>query len=205
MSLLPWLARSPGELVASNIVTSAAEGLGTLLGPSIVGHPARDVGEAGATAAAVAHDGRRRTRRGLDPGCHHQDPGRCSNRTPRIDRRACARSSGSRSCASCSWGSGSRPFVRGMLNVLLVVAAIERLGMGEPGVGSLNAAIGAGGFAGRPDRPQPHRAEPGSAPTFVDSLAMWGLPIAVIGFVTDPLAADRHARHRRHQQRASST
>ena len=52
----------------------------------------------------------------------------------------------------------SQTMVRGLLNVLLVVAAIELLGMGESGFGWLNAALGAGALAGglasrRPRRP----------------------------------------------------
>ncbi len=45
-------------------------------------------------------------------------------------------------------GFGLQTFIRGMLTVIIVVAAIEILGMGEPGVGTLNAALGLGGLAG---------------------------------------------------------
>jgi MFS family permease len=78
--------------------------------------------------------------------------------------------------------------VRGMLSVLLVVAAIETLGLGEPGVGTLNAAIGAGGFVGAlVALSLTGRTRFGS--TFALSLAMWGLPIAVVGIVADPIVA----------------
>src|SRR5262249_36652673 len=70
-------------------------------------------------------------------------------------------------------------FVRGLLNVLLVVAAFRLLDVGESGVGFLNAALGAGGLVGglaglglvglrRLARP------------FAAGLAMWGTPIALI-------------------------
>ena len=75
---------------------------------------------------------------------------------------------------------GAQAFVRGVLGVLLVVLAIELLGIGESGVGILTAAFGVGGILGalagislvgrgRLGRP------------FQLSLAGWGLPLVVIG------------------------
>jgi hypothetical protein len=74
----------------------------------------------------------------------------------------------------------SQTFVRGLLNVLLVVTAFRLLDIGESGVGFLNAAFGAGGLLGgmaglalvslrRLARP------------FAAGLVMWGVPIALIG------------------------
>lgn len=83
---------------------------------------------------------------------------------------------------------GLQTFVRGLLTVLVVFASIELLGLGDPGVGTLNAAMGFGGIvgavvaivlAGR-DR---------LSPAFVLALAAWGAPIALIGLVPVPLAA----------------
>jgi hypothetical protein len=74
------------------------------------------------------------------------------------------------------------------LTVLIVVAAIELLGLGEPGVGTLNAMIGLGGLlgsvaaitlAGR-DR---------LGPPFAVALAGWGAPIAVMGLLVDPVSS----------------
>jgi hypothetical protein len=75
---------------------------------------------------------------------------------------------------------GSQAFVRGALGVMLVVLAIDLLGIGESGVGALTAAFGVGGIAGalagislvgrgRLGRP------------FQLSLAAWGLPLILIG------------------------
>lgn len=187
MSLLPWLARTPGELVASNVASSAAEGLGTLLGPALAGFLLATSGTIGATAGTVVlmaiavvavasvHVPMIRTssavadaRRGLTAGLD------AIGRTPTI-----------RLVLLDLW---LQTFVRGMLTVLLVVAAIERLGMGEPGVGTLQAAIGGGGFLGAVlALSLTGRAR--FSPTFAMSLALWGLPIAVIGIVTNPLVA----------------
>ena len=53
MSLLPWVARSPGELVAANIASSAAEGVGTLIGPAAAGIVLATSGPIGASAATA--------------------------------------------------------------------------------------------------------------------------------------------------------
>ena len=187
MSLLPWLARTPGELVAANIASSAAEGLGTLLGPAVAGVLLATTGAVGATAAtavmmavavvtvASVHVPTIRTspadadvRRGLTAGSA------AIGRTPTLQL-----------VLLDLW---LQTFVRGLLTVLLVVAAIERLGMGEPGVGTLQAAIGAGGFVGAV-LALSLTGRVRFSPTFALSLALWGLPIAVIGVVTEPLVA----------------
>ena len=187
MSVLPWLARTPGELVASNIASSAAEGLGTLIGPAVAGLLLATAGPIGALAAttvlmsgavvaiASMHVPMIRTsseardlRAGLTAGIA-------------IVRRT-------RALQLLLVNAWLQTLVRGMLTVLLVVAAIEQLGMGEPGVGVLNAAIGAGGFVGAILALSLTSRVRFSA-TFALSLSMWGLPIAVLGVVTDPLTA----------------
>ncbi len=187
LSLVPWLARTPGELVASNVVTSAAEGVGTVLGPSIVGILLAASGEAAATAAAVVmmaigamavvsiRVATIRTRAGAASGRPGLTDGvRAIVRIPVL--------------RIVILGFGLQSGVRGMLNVLLVVVAIERLGIGQGGVGLLSAAIGAGGFAGALIALSlTGRSRVSSV--FIDSLAMWGLPIVVMGLVADPIAA----------------
>jgi MFS family permease len=187
MGLLPWLARTPGELVASNIASSAAEGLGTLIGPALAGILLATAGPTGAfaatfvlmttAAAAIASvhvpmirmtGAATNIRAGLTAGA------RIVVRTPAIRLVLGAML--------------LQTLVRGMLTVLLVVASIERLGMGEPGVGTLNAALGAGGFVGALVALS-LTSRVHFAPTFALSLALWGLPIAVLGIVGHPLLA----------------
>jgi MFS family permease len=186
MSLLPWLARTPGELVASNIASSAAEALGTLIGPAVAGILLATSNAVGATAAvgvmiaiaAVAI-------------VTVTVPSMKSRRTARSMQGATAGVRAFRHnpiVRLVTVDFGLQSGVRGMLAVLLVVAAIERLGMGEPGVGTLNAAIGVGGVAGAVVALSLTRRS-SFAPVFSLSLAMWGLPIAVVGIVTDPLVA----------------
>jgi len=81
---------------------------------------------------------------------------------------------------------GAQTLVRGMLSVLIVAGAIELLGMGEEGVGYLNAAIGAGGLIGALSAMgiigQRRMALP-----FFAGLVLWGAPILVTGLA--PAAA----------------
>jgi MFS family permease len=82
---------------------------------------------------------------------------------------------------------GAQTLVRGALNVLIVVAALGTLHMGESGVGVLTAAIGAGGFVGSLIAMNLVGRRL-AAPVGI-ALILWGLPIAAIGAVPKPLAA----------------
>jgi hypothetical protein len=76
----------------------------------------------------------------------------------------------------------SQTFTRGCLNVLTVVMAIELLDMGESGVGILSAAVGAGAVLGSVGA----SLLVGSARLgawFGVSIALWGLPLMVIGVI----------------------
>jgi MFS family permease len=72
--------------------------------------------------------------------------------------------------------------VRGILGVLLVVASVELLGLGEAGVGWLTSAIGLGGLLGALGCATLVARERLAAP-FAIALLGWGLPIAAIGLV----------------------
>jgi MFS family permease len=75
---------------------------------------------------------------------------------------------------------GAQAFVRGALGVLVVVVAIDVLGIGEPGVGLLMAAFGVGGVAGALGGISLVGRGALGRP-FQVALAGWGLPLAVIG------------------------
>src|SRR6185503_12131323 len=78
--------------------------------------------------------------------------------------------------------------VRGSLSVLLVVVAIDVLGLGAPGVGLLTGAIGLGGLIGAAVA-VPIAADRPLGPLVALSLVGWGLPIAVLALAsTTPVA-----------------
>ena len=85
-------------------------------------------------------------------------------------------------------GFGLQTFVRGLLTVLMVVAAFDLLGMGDQGVGILTAAIGLGGVLGAVGAIT-LSGRTRLAPPFALFLATWGLPIAVMGLLIVPTVA----------------
>lgn len=188
MALLPAIARTPRQLVAANVTSSAAEGLGTFVGPALAGLLLAVAGPLGAILAVIAIYA---TGVASIAGLHVPAVGR-SDTTARAvlgqlsgGVRALAALPGPRLIVV---GLGLQTFVRGLLTVLVVVAAIDLLGMGEPGVGALNAAMGLGGLAGAAgsialagrDR---------LSPAFGLALAGWGAPIALIGLAVHPAIA----------------
>jgi len=179
-ALLPSLARTPQELIAANGATSTMEGLGTLVGPLLAGLLVAftDPAAVFATAAGLlllaaallarvrvegrvpttAIEGRAPFRRMLGAGfvAVAQAP------RPRL-----------------LVGLGvAQSFVRGCLNVLIVVAAFRLLGGGASDVGYLTAAIGAGGMIGALGAMTLESRR--LAVIFGLALVFWGLPIALL-------------------------
>jgi hypothetical protein len=181
MALMPSLARAPEELVASNVASSTLEGLGTLVGPAVggvlvaigLGPVAFAVPAAGFALAATAVFGikpaqrLRRVRAPIGPGVLFGGLGAIRDHPH----------------AGFLLGLfGAQILVRGVLNVLLVAASVELLGLGEEGLGYLSAALGAGGFLGAVFA-MALVSRPRMAPSVAQGLVMWGTPILVIGLV----------------------
>jgi MFS family permease len=79
-------------------------------------------------------------------------------------------------------------FTRGCLTVFAVVVAIDLLDTGDPGVGVLNAAVGAGGVLGSIFAFGLVRRG-GLAAWFGVGIALFGAPLALIGIVPEQAAA----------------
>jgi Cyclic nucleotide-binding domain/Major Facilitator Superfamily len=188
--LLPACTSTPEQLVAANVTSSAAEGLGTFVGPAIASLVLVSTGPLGAVLAVVviyalgvlaiarariATVGRRAATVG---------PATVVSEIP-AGARAVARLPGARLVLV---GFAAQTFVRGLLTVLTVVAAIELLGMGEPGVGALNAAMGLGSLIGAGASLSLAGRER-LGPAFILALVGWGVPIALIGLVVHPAVA----------------
>jgi hypothetical protein len=190
-ALLPALARTPDELIAGNAVTSLGEGIGSLLGPAVAGVLLVAGGVVlGMTVTAAAFGLAALavlTIRVVHTARASAAPGGIRSRLREtlggFGALAAHRSAGLLVALFIS-----QVVVRGVLTVLLVSAAIELLGIGESGVGYLNAAIGAGGLVGAV-LALTLIVGRRLAPSFAVSLAAWGLPIAVMGIVPDPTLA----------------
>ena len=181
-SIIPELARSPEELVASNVVTSAGEGIGVLVGPAVAAilltfgpAAAATAGALGMLAACLAVIRIQPTR--VPVGHEHH----VARARPGVlaGFRALRGLPGPRLIIAVF---GVQPFIRGALTVLTVAASIELLGLGEPGVGILNSAAGAGGIVGAVAT-LALVGRPRMAGFFWLGLILWGVPVTVMGLV----------------------
>jgi len=177
LALMPLLARTPQELVATNACGSMLEGLAVLVGPLLAGVLLGFTGAdivlwiaAGISAWAALLVAR------VSSAAYV--PARSKSVIADLGAgvRALANEPHPRLIIFLF---ASQSFVRGLLNVLLVVVAFRLLDIGEAGVGYLNALFGLGGLIGgvvglglvglrRLARP------------FSAGLVMWGAPIALV-------------------------
>jgi MFS family permease len=187
-TIIPSLARSPEELVAANVATSTGEGIGVLVGPGLGGilmvfGPAvvAVAGAVGMVLATTAFTQIRDRPVRLRPSANAVGhPGRQPSRSNFVAGVAALRSLPTPFLVMAVFGV--QPFVRGVLTVLIVAASIELLGLGDPGVGLLNAAIGAGAIIGAVATILLiGRAR--LAMVFLGALALWGAPISVVGLL----------------------
>ncbi len=84
--------------------------------------------------------------------------------------------------------AAAQSLTRGALTVLTVVVAIDLLGTGEPGVGVLNAAIGAGAVLGSLAASLLVSTRRLGA-WFAVGVALWGLPVTLMGVFPHEIAA----------------
>lgn len=178
-ALLPSLARTPDELIASNGATSTVEGLGTLIGPLGAGLivSLADAGAAfGAAALAFA------AAAGLFASVRVEGRMRLVEAEPESAGRALLggfatvlTDSKPRLVVALIAAQG---FVRGCLNVLIVVTVFRVLDAGNGAVGYLTAALGVGGLLGAVASPALVRRR--LAVPFGVALIFWGVPIALV-------------------------
>ena len=181
-AVLPSLARTPEELIASNAATSTIESFGTLVGPLLAGVlvSLADAGVVFAAGAAVLLVAAL-----LLLGVRVED--RVILTAP---------DEGAREALAAGFGAIARrprlrlvvsllvaqAFVRGCLNVLIVVAAFQVLDAGGEAVGYMTAALGVGGLIGGIGA----MALGGRlAVPFGIALVFWGLPIVFMGPLPD--------------------
>lgn len=178
-ALLPSVARTPEELVAANGATTTVESVGTLVGPLaagvLVARSGVDVSFGLAAASylaatllyagvriegrlALASDDAVGGARGLVAGL-----------------RLVASSPRPRLVVGLFVAQG---FVRGCLNVLIVVTAFEVIDAGAAAVGYMTAALGVGGLVGA--LASYSLAGRRLAMPFGLALVLWGVPITLV-------------------------
>jgi MFS family permease len=187
-ALIPSIARSPDELTAANVAATTIDSVGAFAGPAVAGVlvALADVGIVllaitGVFACAVVLLGR------ITP----------DERPPvqqRLDLAAellagVRAIAGDTKLAVLTGLYGSQTLVAGALNVLIVVMSLELLGLGDAGVGYLNAAIGIGGLAGAAVMFALVAGSRRLAPHFALGMALWGIPMVLIALWTEPAVA----------------
>jgi len=177
-AMLPSVARTPGELIASNGATSTVENLGTLAGPLLAGvlvavASVRATFAVGAVLLVVAAvflsrvhvEGRVTAPSGAESRGRMFVAGLAA-----IAERPAAR---------LLVGLGAaQSFVRGCLNVLIVVVTFRVLHAGAADVGYLTAAIGLGGLVGAVVAMTLSFRR--LASVFGIALVVWGTPMVLI-------------------------
>jgi MFS family permease len=192
LSFMPGLARSPEELVAGNAVVSLGEGTGNLVGPVVAGLLLAFGGpSAGLLLAAFAYLAAAAIVLSIRAPATRRTPGAVHTDVASRVRAALGGFAALRRypAAGLLIGLfGSQTLVRGCATVLIVAVAVELLGIGESGVGYLTSALGAGGLLGAALAMTVIAGRRLATP-FAISLAMWGLPILVIGLLPHTIAA----------------
>ena len=179
-ALLPSLARTPQELIAANSATSTVEGLGTLIGPLAAGLlvSLADVGfvfAVGSVAFAAAAVLFARVR---VEGRVHAAPSSVARGAPRSAVTGFETALRERRPRLVIRLVFAQAFVRGCLNVLIVVTVFEVLDADPGAVGYLTAALGVGGLIGAFGSLAVVRHR--LAVPFGLALVFWGLPIALV-------------------------
>jgi MFS family permease len=180
-ALLPTLCTTPLELTGANVVRGLLDSLSTLLGP-LAAALLLDIGSPAAVFALA-------TALSLGSGLlllrlSYEAPGRPPPQPLRLIMletvdgfRALARH---RDAGLVIGVAVAQALTRGFLNVFVVVVAFELLQIGEPGVGVLTAAVGAGAVAGSLGASM---LVTGRRLAAVEGLgvALWGVPLVLIG------------------------
>ena len=192
-ALLPSLVASPAQLTAANVASSTLESIGTFLGPALgglllaVSDPAVVFAANGATflwsAALVL--GLRGHEQPRERPTHAGDDGGGESAGILAGITTIAREPNLRTLVGLY---GAQTLVAGALNVLVVVTAFELLDLDAAGVGLLYAAVGIGGLIGG-FVALLLSARGRLARDFAFGLALFGLPLAVLGGLPFPVIA----------------
>jgi MFS family permease len=187
-ALTPSLAASPEQLTASNALSGAIEGAGIFAGPGIGGLVLAASGTvavfvlcAGAFlwSAALVWTIDEPSRTDAEPGSEQSEPGLTAGIRAIV---------GTPSLLAVTATYAAQAAVAGALGVFTAVLAIDVLGLGNAGVGYLDAAFGVGAILGGV-------AAAGLAGTrriaaaFAVGVLVWGVGVALLGATTSSLVA----------------
>jgi MFS family permease len=181
-ALVPTLARTPEELTAANVCASSIESVGIFAGPALggllfawQGAHVVFIATAGALLWSALMIAGIRPPRAVEAKVSEREAASVLDELL-AGFRTIARERRMRLLVGLF---AAQTFVDGMLNVLIVVVALQLLDTGEAGVGLLNSAVGVGGLVGA----LAAAALVGRrrlAANFGFGIFIWGLPIALV-------------------------
>ena len=197
-ALMPALSQTPDELTSANGAAGIIEGAGILLGPLIAaavltqaGPPAVFAISAAAVLGGAVLVARFRSHRPSDEPPPRPRPGAAAEAVP---RRSAAMIAGIRAVIGDADARlvvglmSARMLMIGSADVLFVLMALDLLGMGAPGAGILNAALGAGTIAGGATAfmlvGRGRLASVAAA-----GACLWGLALGLSGWFASPIVA----------------
>jgi MFS family permease len=178
-ALVPSLARTPAELIASNSLSSTVESVGALAGPLLAG-----IVVAVANVSVVFVSGGVALLAAVALLAGFRVEGRLAVDAPEQESTRRSIATGFRTLAGAPAArllivlAVAQAFVRGCLNVLVVVVVFRALHGSDAEVGYLTAAIGVGGIAGALAGMMLKSRR--LAVTFAIALVFWGLPIMLM-------------------------
>jgi MFS family permease len=177
-ALLPSLCRTPYELAGANVVRGMLDSLATLVGPLVAAVLLSTSGVTGVLAVAAASSA---WSAALMLAVR-------TDTVPRSRRRMRAVADlveglravgGNRDLRLLFRVGFSQIFTRGALTVFSVVVALDLLGTGESGVGTLNAAVGVGAVVGSVAASLLVGTKR-LARWFGIGVVLWGLPLSMV-------------------------
>jgi MFS family permease len=182
-ALLPALAKSPQELTSANAVRGMLDSLATLGGPVIA---AVLLAASGPAAVFAACAGSSLLAGLVVVALRYDAPPRAptANSGGREILHGFTAIAADRGLELITLLGVVQTFTRGCLSVFSVVVAIDLLHTGDPGVGVLNAAVGAGGVLGSIFAFGLIRRG-GLASWFGIGIALFGAPLALIGVLPE--------------------
>jgi MFS family permease len=190
-AILPSLSRTPSELTAANVAAGTIETASMLVGPVLAGLALAVTGSGivfvGAALATLLGALLVSGARSMDVGQRVSMPTgalRAAVSEALHGFRIFAREPEPRAVLAVF---GAATVLWGVLDVLLVVLAIGVLGLGESGVGFLNAALGAGGLIGAALSLGLIGRRGLAAPLGL-GLLLWSVPLAAIGLLSSAAA-----------------
>jgi MFS family permease len=180
-ALLPLLCRTPGDLASANVVRGLLDSLATLVGPALA---AALLAHGGPTPGFVAVAVLAALSALVTVGLRVEEPERrTAPGSVRQGLVAGARTVWSAPVLRLLFALlAVQAATRGALSVFSVLVAVDLLGLGEPGVGTLTAALGAGAVTGS----LAASVVVGNrrlAAWFGIGVTLWGLPLVVLAVV----------------------